>query len=71
MKFHKHGFFCLCEACRLRRRYSFFNIICIGFLMIIVTYQAFINIIIWSSANSVLLFIELCLLFYFICRIII
>ncbi len=71
MNYTKHGFFCCCDGCRFKRRSSLFNIAMILIFTIIVLYQAFVNIFIHHPANGILLFIELCILFYFISRIII
>jgi len=71
MAFKKHGYFCCCDICRLKRRSSIFNICMIILFGVIVLYQAFVNIFVAAPGNSVLLFIELCILFYFIGRIII
>jgi len=55
----KHGFFCRCELCKLKRRQSILYIGCLIAFVIVILYQAFLTIIVTTKLNAVLLFIEL------------
>jgi len=64
----KHGFFCHCEMCKIKRRQSLIYLASLIALIVVILYQAFILIFITSKINALLLFIELIFLIVGICR---
>ena len=54
-----HGFFCMCDVCKAKRRSSLLYLgILIG-LVIVIFYQSLLLIFVTSKINAVILFLEL------------
>lgn len=54
-----HGFFCMCDLCKAKRRASLLYLICLIGLMIVIFYQALLLIFVTSKINAIILFVEL------------
>lgn len=65
-----HGFFCMCDICKAKRRSSLLYTGCILGLVIVIFYQAILLIFITSKINAIVLFLELVCLFIGFFRII-
>ncbi len=54
-----HGFFCRCEACKIKRKTSIFYMGLLVSSLIILIYQAFLTMFFTTKLNAVILFCEL------------
>ena len=54
-----HGFFCMCDVCKAKRRSSLLYLAILIGLIIVVFYQSILLIFVTSKINAVILFLEL------------
>lgn len=65
-----HGFFCLCDICKAKRRSSLLYLSILIGLVVVIFYQSILLIFVTSKINAVILFLELLCLAMGIIRII-
>lgn len=65
-----HGFFCMCDVCKSKRRASLLYIACLIGLVIVIFYQSLLLIFVTSKINAIILFVELICLTIGTCRMI-
>lgn len=58
-KGRRHGFFCMCDVCKAKRRASLLYSACLIGLVIVIFYQSFLLIFVTTKINAIILFVEL------------
>lgn len=66
-----HGFFCMCDVCKAKRRASLLYSACLLGFVIVIFYQSLLLIFVTSKINAIILFVELICLSIGIIRMII
>ncbi len=54
-----HGFFCMCDVCKAKRRSSLLYLGVLIGLIVVIFYQSLLLIFVTSKINAVILFLEL------------